>query len=77
VGSDLRGYGKLIILKHNNDYLTAYAHNQSLLIHEDQMVKQGQKIATMGSSDAERVLLHFEIRKQGKPVNPLDYLPAP
>jgi lipoprotein NlpD len=75
-GAGLRGYGNLIILKHNNTYLTAYAHNQSLLVKEDQAVRKGQKIAEMGSSDAERVKLHFEVRRQGKPVDPLKYLPA-
>ncbi len=75
-GAGLRGYGNLIILKHNNTYLTAYAHNQSLQVKEDQSVKKGQKIAEMGSSDAERVKLHFEVRRQGKPVDPLKYLPA-
>jgi lipoprotein NlpD len=74
-GAGLRGYGNLIIVKHNNTYLTAYAHNQALLVKEDQMVRQGQKIAEMGSSDADRVKLHFEIRRQGKPVDPLRYLP--
>jgi lipoprotein NlpD len=75
-GAGLRGYGNLIILKHNNTYLTAYAHNQGLLVKEDQSVKKGQKIAEMGSSDADRVKLHFEVRRQGKPVDPLKYLPA-
>jgi lipoprotein NlpD len=75
-GAGLRGYGNLIILKHNNTYLTAYAHNQSLLVKEDQTVRKGQKIAEMGSSDADRVKLHFEIRRQGKPVDPSRYLPA-
>ena len=74
-GAGLRGYGNLIIVKHNNTYLTAYAHNQALLVKEDQMVRQGQKIAEMGSTDADRVKLHFEIRRQGKPVDPLRYLP--
>jgi lipoprotein NlpD len=74
-GAGLRGYGNLIILKHNNTYLTAYAHNQALLVREDQAVRQGQKIAEMGSSDADRVKLHFEVRRQGKPVDPLAYLP--
>ncbi len=74
-GSGLRGYGNLVIIKHNNTYLTAYAHNQTLLVKEDQVVKRGQKIAEMGSSDAERVQLHFEIRKQGKPVDPAKLLP--
>jgi lipoprotein NlpD len=75
-GAGLRGYGNLIILKHNNTYLTAYAHNQALLVKEDQAVKKGQKIAEMGSSDTDRVKLHFEIRRQGKPVDPARYLPA-
>jgi lipoprotein NlpD len=74
-GAGLRGYGNLIILKHNNTYLTAYAHNQSLLVKEDQTVRKGQKIAEMGSSDADRVKLHFEIRRQGKPVDPVAFLP--
>ena len=75
-GSGLRGYGNLVILKHNNTYLTAYAHNQTLLVKEDQTVQKGQRIAEMGSSDADRVKLHFEIRKQGKPVDPAKLLPA-
>ena len=75
-GAGLRGYGNLIILKHNNTFLTAYAHNQTLLVKEDQSVRKGQKIAEMGSSDADRVKLHFEIRRQGKPVDPARYLPA-
>jgi lipoprotein NlpD len=75
-GAGLRGYGNLIILKHNNTYLTAYAHNQTLLVKEDQTVRKGQKIAEMGNSDADRVKLHFEIRRQGKPVDPLRFLPA-
>ena len=76
VGASLRGYGNLIILKHNNTYLTAYAHNQVLLVKEDQAVRRGQKIAEMGNSDADRVKLHFEVRRQGKPVDPAKYLPA-
>ena len=75
-GAGLRGYGNLIILKHNNTFLTAYAHNQTLLVKEDQTVKKGQKIAEMGNSDSERVKLHFEVRRQGKPVDPSKYLPA-
>lgn len=75
-GAGLRGYGNLIILKHNDTYLTAYAHNQKLLVKEDQNVKKGQKIAEMGSTDADRVKLHFEVRRQGKPVDPSRYLPA-
>jgi lipoprotein NlpD len=75
-GAGLRGYGNLIILKHNNTFLTAYAHNQALLVKEDQKVRKGQKIAEMGKTDADRVKLHFEIRRQGKPVDPAKYLPA-
>ena len=75
-GAGLRGYGNLVILKHNATYLSAYAHNQSLAVKEDQTVKKGQKIAEMGSSDADRVKLHFEVRRQGKPVDPAKYLPA-
>ena len=75
-GAGLRGYGNLIILKHNNTYLTAYAHNQALLVKEDQSVRKGQKIAEMGSTDADRVKLHFEVRRQGKPVDPSRYLPS-
>jgi lipoprotein NlpD len=74
-GSGLRGYGNLVIIKHNSTYLTAYAHNQALLVKEEQSVKRGQKIAEMGSTDAERVQLHFEIRKQGKPIDPAKLLP--
>lgn len=74
-GAGLRGYGNLVILKHNNTFLTAYAHNQTLLVKEDQNVRRGQKIAEMGSTDADRVKLHFEIRRQGKPVDPGRYLP--
>ncbi len=75
-GAGLRGYGNLIILKHNNTYLSAYAHNQTLLVKEDQLIKRGQKIAEMGNSDADQVKLHFEIRRQGKPVDPAKYLAA-
>jgi lipoprotein NlpD len=75
-GAGLRGYGNLIILKHNNTYLTAYAHNQVLLVKEDQTVRKGQKIAEMGATDTDRVKLHFEIRRLGKPVDPSRYLPA-
>ena len=75
-GAGLRGYGNLIILKHNNTYLTAYAHNQALLVKEDQKVRKGQKIAEMGKSDADRVKLHFEVRRLGKPVDPVKLLPA-
>jgi len=76
-GAGLRGYGNLLILKHNSTFLTAYAHNQALLVKEDQKVKRGQKIAEMGNSDsASGVKLHFEIRRQGKPVDPAKLLPA-
>ena len=74
-GSTLRGYGKLIIIKHNKDYFSVYAHNNQILVREGQMVVKGQKIAEMGNSDADRVKLHFEIRRLGKPVDPLKYLP--
>jgi len=74
-GAGLRGYGNLIIVKHSNTYLTAYAHNQTLLAREDQSVKKGQKIAEMGNSDSEQVKLHFELRRMGKPVDPVKYLP--
>ena len=75
-GSGLRGYGNLIIVKHNATYLSAYAHNQALLVKEEQVVRRGQKIAEMGATDADRVQLHFEIRRQGKPVDPVKLLPA-
>ena len=75
-GAGLRGYGNLVILKHNSTYLTAYAHNQKLLVKEDQKVRKGDKIAEMGNSDADRVKLHFEVRRQGKPVDPAKFLVA-
>ena len=75
-GSGLRGYGNLIIVKHNATYLTAYAHNHALFVKEDQAVRRGQRIADMGATDAERVQLHFEIRRQGKPIDPAKLLPA-
>ena len=74
-GSGLRGYGNLVILKHNSTFLTAYAHNQALLVKEDQTVRRGQKIAEMGATDSDRVLLHFEIRKLGRPIDPAKLLP--
>ncbi len=75
-GSGLRGYGKLVIIKHNKTYLSAYAHNNQLLVKEGDNVKKGDKIAEMGNSDAEQVKLHFEIRRFGKPVDPSKYLTA-
>lgn len=74
-GSGLRGYGKLIIVKHNERFLSAYAHNRKLLVKEGQHVKQGEKIAEMGRSGVDRVKLHFQIRRDGKPIDPLRYLP--
>ncbi len=74
-GSGLRGYGELIIIKHSDTYVSAYGHNGRLLVREGQQVKVGQSIAEMGSTGTDRVKLHFEIRRQGKPVDPLQYLP--
>jgi lipoprotein NlpD len=74
-GNGLRGYGNLIIIKHDATYLTAYAHNRALMVKEGDSVTRGQKIAEMGSTDAPRVMLHFEVRQQGKPVDPMKYLP--
>ena len=74
-GSALRGYGKLVIIKHNDDYLSAYAHNDKILVKEQQQVKAGDIIAKMGDTDAQRVMLHFEVRFRGKSVDPLKYLP--
>jgi lipoprotein NlpD len=74
-GTGLRGYGQLIIIKHNSTYLSAYAHNSKLLVKEGQTVSRGQKIAEMGNTDSKLVRLHFEIRKNGKPVDPLKHLP--
>ncbi|WP_444930222.1 peptidoglycan DD-metalloendopeptidase family protein [Microbulbifer sp. SSSA002] len=74
-GSALRGYGKLLIVKHNEVYLSAYAHNHRLLVKEGSRVKAGQRIAELGSSGTDRDKLHFEIRKNGQPVDPLAYLP--
>lgn len=75
-GQGLRGYGKLVIIKHNETWLSAYAHNDNIVVKEQQDVKRGQKIAEMGSSDTDQVKLHFEIRRQGKPVDPARVLPA-
>jgi len=74
-GNGLRGYGKLIIIKHNDTYFSAYAHNNRLFVKEGKKVNKGQHIADMGSSGAQRVMLHFEVRRNGKPVDPLRYLP--
>jgi len=74
-GDGLRGYGKLIIIKHNNTYLSAYAHNREILVKEGQQVTRGQKIAEMGNTDADQVKLHFEIRRHGKPMDPTKFLP--
>lgn len=74
-GSGLRGYGNLVILKHDDDFISAYAHNRQILVKQGQMVKRGQRIAEVGRSDTTQPKLHFEIRRQGKPVDPLAYLP--
>ena len=74
-GHGLRGYGNLVIIKHNETYFSAYAHNKTVFVRENEVVKLGQRIADMGRSGAEHVKLHFEIRKNGKPTNPLKYLP--
>ena len=75
-GSGLIGYGQLIIIKHNDTYLSAYGYNASLLVKESQTIKKGQRIATMGEGPERKARLHFEIRRNGKPVNPRQYLPA-
>jgi lipoprotein NlpD len=75
VGSSLRGYGLLVIIKHNTNYLSAYAHNRRALVEEGQEVQRGAKIAEMGNTDSDTVKLHFEVRHQGKPVDPLNFLP--
>jgi len=74
-GAGLRGYGNLVIIKHDATYLSAYAHNQKILVKEGQSVRKGQQIAQLGESDADRPKLHFEIRRQGRPVDPVKYLP--
>lgn len=75
-GNGLRGYGNLVIVKHDQDFTTAYAHNRAILVKEGQAVRRGQKIAELGMSDADRPMLHFEVRRSGKPVDPLGFLPA-
>lgn len=76
-GSGLRGYGRLLIIKHPGEFLSAYAHNQGMLVKEGDTVSAGQKIALMGDSDADRVKLHFEVRQYGRPLDPMKYLPSP
>jgi lipoprotein YgeR len=74
-GNGLRGYGNMLIVKHNDDYLTAYAHNRALLVKEGQAVRQGQQIAEMGDTDSNRTMLHFEVRYLGRSTDPARYLP--
>ena len=74
-GNGLRGYGQLIIIKHDDTYFSAYAHNRQLLVKEDQKVNKGQRIADMGNTEADQPMLHFEVRRDGKPVDPLNYFP--
>ncbi|WP_371747416.1 peptidoglycan DD-metalloendopeptidase family protein [Caballeronia sp. Sq4a] len=74
-GNGLRGYGNMLIVKHNDDYLTAYAHNRTLLVKEGQTVQQGQQIAEMGDTDSDRTMLHFEVRYMGRSTDPSRYLP--
>ncbi|NCT84608.1 MAG: peptidoglycan DD-metalloendopeptidase family protein [Comamonadaceae bacterium] len=75
VGSAVRGLGNLIVIKHDENYLTAYAHTRVMLVKEDQLVRKGQKIAEMGDSDSDAVKLHFELRRDGRPLNPVELLP--
>jgi lipoprotein NlpD len=75
-GTGIRGFGKLIVIRHENGFSSVYAHNREILVKEGQTVSRGQRIAEMGDSDADRPKLHFEIRKSGKPVDPLRYLPG-
>ncbi|MBC7780164.1 MAG: peptidoglycan DD-metalloendopeptidase family protein, partial [Proteobacteria bacterium] len=75
-GSAIRGYGRMLIVKHNDQYVSVYAHAAELLVKEGQPVSRGQRIADMGSTDADRVKLHFEIRRMGRPIDPLRYLPG-
>ena len=76
VGAGVKSYGRLVIIKHNNDYLSAYAHNQEILVKEGQVIKRGQKISTLGNSGTSKPMLHFEVRKAGKPFDPLQVLPS-
>ena len=75
IGTGIRGYGKLIVIKHDNNFNSVYAHNREILVKQDQQVARGQKIAELGDTDADTPKLHFEIRKSGKPVDPAKYLP--
>ncbi|MCW8899164.1 MAG: peptidoglycan DD-metalloendopeptidase family protein [Gammaproteobacteria bacterium] len=75
-GNGLRGYGNLIIIKHNETYFSAYAHTEDVVVKEDEKVKLGQKLADMSNTGTDKTILHFEIRRNGKPVNPMKYLPA-
>jgi lipoprotein NlpD len=75
-GAGLRGYGNLVVLRHNGTYLSVYAHNSKILVKEKQTVTKGQKIAEIGSTDSDSPRLHFEIRRQGKPADPQKFLPA-
>jgi lipoprotein NlpD len=75
-GNGLRGYGNLVIVKHPDDFITAYAHNRSILVKEGQTVRRGQKIAELGMSDADKPMLHFEVRRGGKPIDPMSVLPS-
>jgi lipoprotein NlpD len=75
-GSGIKGFGNLVIIRHSKDFLTAYAHNRTIVVKEKQIISKGQKIAEMGNSDSDVVILHFEIRQQGKPVDPMRFLPG-
>ena len=75
IGTGIRGYGKLIVIKHDNNFNSVYAHNREILVKEGQAVVRGQKIAELGDSDADQPKLHFEIRQSGKPVDPMRFLP--
>jgi lipoprotein NlpD len=75
-GTGIRGYGKLIVIKHDNGYNSVYAHNREILVKEGQTVTRGQKIAELGDTDSDKPKLHFEIRKSGRPVDPMRYLPG-
>ena len=76
VGASVRGFGKMVVIKHNRLFLSVYAHNNQVLVKEGQAVAKGQKIAEMGNTDTDQIKLHFEIRRLGKPVDPLKYLPG-